>query len=415
MLFARSLVLAAVAAIVAVVGAPVAHASAPREELLYVGSASTITALSPDTGAVRFMKTPAIATRDWSRLYSTQSTSTETLLTTSDARTGHAIATRRLARNLGVRAVSDDGSAVVLTENAVTGANPYEPTARASTNLTVVRPGQKPRSYLVEGNVEPEAFSLSNRSLFVIEYTPPNAPDRYRVARIDLTNHHATVKAHAVRSNEDELQEPMRGTARAQTMAPDGRRLYTLYTRDATATEPAEAFVHVLDLQRERATCVDLPPEFAASPVGAVAVSPSGTRLYVVAPATAALAEIDTAALRITRTAHLPEPSTDTTVRATVAGSTTLYVATAGEVTSVNLTDLAASGAWYVAGTVTGIQPASRSRTLFVSLTDRVLAVDPKTGATQREFVPINAGRIDHVAPALRPIVHEGDYVQCAC
>ncbi len=412
----RIFTLVALGAIVAAVGAPVAQASPAHEDLLYLGSASTITAVSPETGAVRFTKAPAIASRDWSRLYSTQSTSSETALITSDARTGKTLATRRLAPDLGVRAVSDDGQAVVLTQNAVTGANPYEPTPRAFTNLTVVRRGQKPRSYLVQGNVEPEAFSLSKRALFVIEYTPPTAPDRYRVARIDLTNHHAPAKAHAVRSNEDELQEPMRGTARAQTMAPDGRRLYTLYTRDATATDPAEAFVHVLDLQRERATCVDLPPEFAASPVGAVAVSPSGTRLYVVAPAAAALAEIDTAALRITRTAQLPEPSTETTVRATVAGNTTLYVATAGEVTSVNLTDLAASGAWYVPGTVTGIQPGASSGTLFVSLTDRVLAVDPETGTTQREFVPINAGSIDHVAPALRPIVHEtGSYVQCAC
>jgi hypothetical protein len=415
MWFARSLAVAAVAAIVAVVVAPVAHASAPADGLLYVGSASTITALSPDTGTVRFTKSPAIATRDWSRLISTVSTGSATLLTESDARNGKTLATRRLAPNLGVRAVSDDGTTAVLTENAVTGANPYEPTARAFTQLTVVRRGQKPQSYLVKGNVEPEAFSLSKRSLFVIQYTPPTAPDRYRVARIDLTDHHARVSAHAVRSNEDELQEPMRGTARAQAMAPDGRRLYTLYTRDATATAPAEAFVHVLDLQHERATCVDLPAEFAASPVGAVAVSPSGTRLYVVSPATGSLAELDTAALRITRTARLPEPSADTTVRATVVGNTTLYVAVAGAVTTVNLTDLAASGEWYVPGTVTGIQPASSSDRLFVSLTDRVLAVNPKTGATLREFAPVNAGSIDHVAPALRPIVHEGGYVQCAC
>ena len=152
------------------------------------------------------------------------------------------------------------------------------------------------------------------------------------------------------------------------------------------------------------------------SPVGAVAVSPSGTRLYVVAPATAALAEIDTAALRITRTAQLPEASADATVRATVAGSTTLYVATAGDVTSVDLTDLAAAREWYVPGTVTGIEPGSNSGTLFVSLADRVLVVNPKTGATQREFAPVTDGGIDHVAPALRPIVHETDpYLQCAC
>ena len=415
MRLSRTLTLVAVVAFVAAVGAPAAHAAPAREGLLYLGSGSAITAVSPGTGAVRFTKTPAIATRDWSRLYSTQSTSSATLLTTSDARSGKTLATRKLAPDLGVRAVSDDGRAVVLTKG-VTGANPYVAQPRTTTSLTVVRVGQKPRLFLVRGNVEPEAFSLSTRSLFVIEYSPPTAPDRYRVARIDLTNDRAPAKPQAVRSNEDELQEPMRGTARAQTMAPDGRRLYTLYTRDATATEPAESFVHVLDLQRERATCVDLPAEFASSPVGAVAVAPSGTRLYVVAPATGALAEIDTAALRITRTAQLPEASTETTVRATVAGSTTLYVATAGEVTSVDLTDLAASGEWYVPGTVTGIQPASGSRTLFLSLADRVLAVDPDTGTTQREFVPINAGQIDHVAPALRPIIQEnGSYVQCAC
>jgi hypothetical protein len=411
----RTFTLVPLVSIVAAVGAPAAHATPAREGLLYLGSGSAITAVSPETGAVQFTKTPAVASRDWSRLYSTQPMSSGTVLVTSNARTGKTLATRKLAANLGVRAVSDDGKAVVLTEG-VTGANPYVAQPRPMTSLTMVRVGQKTRSYLVQGNVEPEAFSLSTRSLFVIEYTPPTAPDRYRVARIDLTNHHAPAKPHAVRSNEDELQEPMRGTARAQTLAPDGRRLYTLYTRDATATEPADSFVHVLDLQRERATCVDLPAEFASSPVGAVAVSPSGTRLYVVAPAAAALAEIDTAALRITRTAHLPAPSTETTVRATVAGSTTLYVAIAGEVTSVDLTDLAASREWYVPGTVTGIQPASSSRTLFVSLADRVLAVDPETGTTQREFVPINAGQIDHVAPALRPIVHEnGSYVQCAC
>ncbi len=185
----RTLTLGAVVAMVAAVGAPAAHATPARQGLLYLGSGSAITAISPETGAVQFTKTPAIATRDWSRLYSTQSMSSATVLTTSDARNGKTLATRRLAPNLGVRAVSDDGQAVVLTEG-LTGANPYVPQPRSTTALTVVRVGEKPRTYLVHGNVEPEAFSVSTRSLFVIEYTPPTAPDRYRVARIDLTNQH---------------------------------------------------------------------------------------------------------------------------------------------------------------------------------------------------------------------------------
>jgi hypothetical protein len=149
--------------------------------------------------------------------------------------------------------------------------------------------------------------------------------------------------------------------------------------------------------------------------VGAVAVSPSGTRLYVVAPAAAAVAELDTAALKVTRIGHLPERSDATTVRATVTDAATLYVAAAGEVTAMDLRGLTPTGGWHVQGAITGIQPASQPGTLFVSLTDRVIAVDAKTGATQREFRVAGTGRIDHVAPALRPIVHEGDYVQCAC
>jgi hypothetical protein len=414
MRWTRMITLAVFAAALAGVTAPAARAEPAHEALLYVGSDNTITALAPDTGTVRFTKSSAIATRDWSRLYSTRALGSATVLTTTDARSGKTLATRMLAPNLGVRAVSDDGRAVVLTEGA-TGANPYVPQRRATTRLTIARVGHQPETYSVRGNVEPEAFSLSTRSLFVIEYTPPTAPQRYRVARIDLTDHRAQVLPRVVRSNEDELQEPMRGTARAQAMAPDGRRLYTLYTREATATQPAEAFVHVLDLQRERATCVDLPPEFATSPIGAVAVSPSGTRVYVVAPATGAVAELDTAALRITRSQRVLEPSTVSTVRANVGDGNELYVATGGEVSAIDLARFTPSGEWYVHGTVTGIHPASDPGRLFVSLTDRVLAVDPETGAVQREFTAVVGGRIDHVAPALRPIAHEPDYVQCAC
>jgi hypothetical protein len=314
-----------------------------------------------------------------------------------------------------VRAVSDDGRAVALSEGATTGANPYVPQARATTNITVVERGERPHTYRVDGNVEPEAFSLSKRSLFVIEYTPPTAPTRYRVARLDLAGRSRTVRPRAVRSNEDELQEPMRGTARAQALAPDGRRLYTLYTRDATATEPAEAFVHVLDLERERATCVDLPAEFATSPVGAVAVSPSGTRVYVVAPATAAVAEIDAAGLALTRTGRLMAASSEATVRATATDADSLYVAVAGTVTRVALRDLRPVAAFPVAGTVTGVQPAPDGAGLLVSLTDRLVVVDPRTGAWTRELATLSVGRIDHVAPALPPIVHEADDIQCAC
>jgi hypothetical protein len=411
----RKLLVVAIVVAVLATGA-VAGAGADRDELLYVGSGTQVTAVSPVTGSVAFTQAGAVPRRDWSRLYTAETSDAGTVVRTLDARTGDTTASRLIRhRAFNLRVVSDDGRTIALSANA--SPDPYHPQPRAFTTLAIVRRGETPREYLVKGNVEPEAFSLSTRSLFVIEFTPPLAPERYRVARVDLTDSRSPTKARAVRSDEDELQEPMRGTARAQTLAPDGRRLYTLYTRDATGTEPAEAFVHVLDLQRERATCVDLPLEFATSSVGAVAVSPTGTRLYVVAPAAAALAEIDTAALRVTRIGHLPEPSTESMVRATVLDSRTLYVAVSGKVTTIDLGGLSVSGEWYVSGTVTGIQPAADASFLYVSLTDRVLAVDANTGTTQQEFAVPLSGRIDHVAPALRPIVSEHDpgYVQCAC
>ena len=221
---------------------------------------------------------------------------------------------------------------------------------------------------------------------------PPLAPERYRVARLDL----GSGRVGDVRSNEEELQEPMRGTARAQVMAPDGRRLYTLYTRDATATDPAEAFVHVLDLEEQRATCVDLPGEFAVSQLGALAVSPSGTRLYVAAPAYGALAELDTGTLKVARTATGPTGSIGATARATASG-TTLYVAVDNQINAV-----------------IGLKPSTDGNVLYVSLADRVLALDPRTMTTRRELDVPTTDPIDHVAPALPPIPDDG-YVKCAC
>src|SRR5215213_5140475 len=257
-----------------------------RPELLYLGSASAITALAPARGHVRFQQTAAVPSRDWSVLYSTSSDGMTTTLRTLDPATGDERARRTIRGVFTVRTVSEDGALVALTPPLPSGTDTYHPTAKDPTPMVIVRRDDpEPQVLSVPGNVEPEAFSLSGDALFVIDFVPPLAPERYRVARLDLSR--GTVDD--VRSKEEELQEPMRGTARAQTVAPDGRRLYTLYTRDATPEQPAEAFVHVLDLDAETASCVDLPPQFATDPLGAVAVTPSGTRLFVYSPTVSAL------------------------------------------------------------------------------------------------------------------------------
>ncbi len=311
-----------------------------------------------------------------------------------------------------VRTVSENGEMVALTPPPPTGTDTYHPAAKDPTPLVIVRRGDPdPQRLDVPGNVEPEAFSLSGDALFVIDFVPPLAPERYRVARLDLTR--GTVDD--VRSKEEELQEPMRGTARAQTVAPDGRRLYTLYTRDATADEPAEAFVHVLDLDAETASCVDLPAEFATDPLGAVAVTPSGSRLFVYSPMASALAELDTRTLEISRTATVAPPigTPPSTARAT-ATETTLYLSVSDRIAPVALDDMTA-GEWTLApGEISGIEPASDDSALYVVLADRVLVVDPRTFAPRREMVvPPESVPVDHVAPALPPIAP--GYAKCAC
>jgi hypothetical protein len=383
-----------------------------RPELLYLGSATGITALAPARGHVRFQQTSAVPSRDWSVLYTTTSDGTATTLRTLDPATGDEIDRRTLPGIFTVRTVSENGDIVALTPPAPTGTDTYHPAAKDPTPIVIVRRGEPETQRLdVPGNVEPEAFSLSGDALFVIDFVPPLAPERYRVARLDLSRG----AVDDVRSEEQELQEPMRGTARAQAAAPDGRRLYTLYTRDATADEPAEAFVHVLDLDAETASCVDLPAEFATDPLGAVAVTPSGSRLYVYSPTAGALAELDTRTLDVSRTATVEPPvgTVPSSARAT-ATAATLYLSVFDRIAPVTLDGLTV-GEWAVApGEISGIEPATDDRALYVVLVDRVLVVDPRTFAPRRELaVPPESVPVDHVAPALPPITP--GYAKCAC
>ena len=379
-------------------------------ELLYLGSHSAITAISPRSGALKFQEAGAVPSRDWSVLYAATNDGVTTTLRTLDPVSGAELASRTVPGVFAVRVVSEDGAAVALAPPAPSGFDTYHPTSKDPTPLVIVRRDDpEPQVLSVPGNVEPEAFSLEGDALFVIDFVPPLSPERYRVARLDL----GSGAVGDVRSNEQERQEPMRGTARAQVMAPDGRRLYTLYTRDATASAPAEAFVHVLDLDREQATCVDLPADFAVSPLGALAVSPSGTRLYVAAPAVGAVAELDTGALEVTRTTTMTPQAVATTARAT-ASATTLYVSVDATITPIALDDLHLEEQFFAPGPVIGMKPSTDGAVLYVSLADRVLALDPRTMTTRRELDVPTTEPIDHVAPALPPIPDAG-YVKCAC
>ena len=85
---------------------------------------------------------------------------------------------------------------VALTPPPPAGADTYHPAAKDPTPLVIVRRDDpEPQVLSVPGNVEPEAFSLSGDALFVIDFVPPLAPERYRVARLDLAPRHRRRRA----------------------------------------------------------------------------------------------------------------------------------------------------------------------------------------------------------------------------
>src|SRR5450432_359564 len=145
----------------------------PHPELLYLGSSSSITALAPASGAVKFQEVGAVPSRDWSVLYTATNDGTTTTLRTLDPATGAELATRDVPGAFTVRTVSEDGAMVALAPPAPPGFDSYHPASKDPTPLVIVRRDDpEPQVLAVPGNVEPEAFSLDGGSLFVIDFVP---------------------------------------------------------------------------------------------------------------------------------------------------------------------------------------------------------------------------------------------------
>lgn len=276
-----------------VLSSPTPLREAAPTSVLRIADPSGISLLDTAAGEILARVRNGVRSRDW--VFEARLTPTGTTVAAIGGR-GHASWSRDLEGALSVRVASSDGSRLALLPFGAAHVEPYAPAGRLRTDLTVLpTDGGELRTYALDGNYEPEAFSTSGRSLFVVEYVPPEAPDRYRVRKLDLD----TGEVGPVYSADGHLQESMRGTARVQAMSADGARLYTLYTID-----DGTAFVHVLDLEEEWAHCVDLPAPIGSSPeqLLAIAAAPAGDRVVVV-DAMHGVAELDAASLTVGRTA----------------------------------------------------------------------------------------------------------------
>jgi hypothetical protein len=294
------------------------------------------------------------------------------------------------------RVIAPGGALCALTRTAATA----RPAARKRTPLLVIS-GAGRREYDLTGVVEPDAFTRDGTGLFVLEWLPPDAPDQYRVRRLDL----ATGVLQPLLTRDKSrvppgAEEEMRGDGRQAVLSPDQAVLYTLYThqpghrhtRDLLAGRPGgvHAFVHVLHLAQGWAYCLDLPEPFGAGPAEghAVAVSADGQRLAVADVTSGTVAYAGTTALTIDRVVTV----------AAGAGSASLAFAAdqqrlllgAGKTVTVLGPGATVAARWSVPADVRGLGLSGDASRVYVGGADEVIWLDGATG-TPRGRAPVAA------------------------
>jgi hypothetical protein len=366
----------------------------PREVLSIDTRGGPLTIEVP-TGSVLFERTGALASPDGTRVYAASVANGRTVVETDDAISGSVLSTISVSGEHELEVVSGSGRAVALVEPLPKGWDPAVPVPRSWTDLVVADPtgSAEPRTFRLRGNYEPEAFSLDDGRLFLIQHLPAEAPAVYRVTMLDLT----LGAVFPVFGPYKGPPERMPGTRLEQILAPGADRLYTLYSSSRPGYAPHDApvpanatvsFVHVLDLLEGWAHCVGLPEQLWKRPASeqAMAVSPDGATLYVVDPAVGVVVAMDTTTLETRVVDRLPfgvEEGANASARVSADGGT-LFVAASGRTSTLfalGTSSFEIASRWSLDGPVSGLGLSADGGRLYVASADRVDVVDPLTGA----------------------------------
>jgi DNA-binding beta-propeller fold protein YncE len=297
-----------------------------------------------------------------------------TVLETLDTATMQTRARVGLPGRWQPRITSPDGTIVALTAPA-----DARQAGREKTTILVADPSGARQRLNLAGNFQPDAFRTDGAGLFVLDWLPPKAPDRYRVRVVDLgtgapgplyTRDKVPVPAGA--------EEEMQGEGRQAVFAPGAQTLYTLYThqpdhqhtRDLLAggrKTPVHAFVHTLDLQVGWAYCIDLPDPFGHGPAEGhtIAISPEGRRLFIADRSSGKLAIVNAADLTVTKVVPIPT-GTGSASSAVSPDGAKLYLGGDSRVHVVDLGTFAVGKAWNVGGTVRGLAVSKDGQRLLV-------------------------------------------------
>jgi hypothetical protein len=356
---------------------------------IYVDTGNGIAAIDTASGKARWDAPHSLPSPRFDRLFSVDGSS----LVKLDPGTGRARTEMTVPAGLAARVVSFDGRAVALTAGTSTEA-PYRPSERSSTLVVVARPDQaRFRTYRLDGNFEPEAFSTNERKLFLIEYLDLDEPPRYRVRVLNLERGTMAPVGRLTKF----APSSMRGSGRVQASSPHGDVLYTLYTKQPpnyAHQHPGEvhdkrmvhAFIHVLNLEEGWAHCVDLPMPFGMEkePASMLAVSPDGYRVY--AGDGERVAAIDTVSLEVISVKRTPELIAPI-AGAVVASDGTLLIGNGSQVTALDGESLGQPSSFDAPGEVRslGIDPLGEE--LFVGTESGISVLDV---ATRNELASID-------------------------
>jgi hypothetical protein len=369
-------------------------ASTSPDDVLVLGAQDGTVIVGSSSGAVLSSGDGEVAAPDGSRLYATTWHEGSTTLEARDSTTGDVLSSRTLGGRLAVRAASLSGRAVALMRPLPAGVDTSYALPRTHTTIVVTDPAGEGRTrrYRLRGNYEPEAFSVDDTRLFLIQYLPAEAPHAYRVTVLRLLN--GVVEP--VFGRFKTPPERMPGIRLAQVYDPTAEQLYTLYTNqaaehshdgwaDASYGDREVSFVHVLNLRQGWAYCAGLPRSLWGQPAKAQAMAPSpdGRFLYIVDSMRGLIAEMNTRSLEITRSARIDMGRFEhgRTSAGMSADGNTLYVGVGrSEVSRIDVETLQFLGRGPLPGDVTGLALSEDGARLYAALGDGLAVLDTGTG-----------------------------------
>jgi hypothetical protein len=384
-------------------------------DVVVLGTTDGAFVVSSSSGSVLAEDAGEIAAPDGSRRYASSTDGKSTTLETRDPVTGEVLASTNVPGKLEAGVASISGEAVALLEPGRMSTDGELAPPHRTTTIVVADPSGEGaiRTYRLEGNYEPEAFSIDDRRLFLIQYLPALDPSVYRVMTLNL----ASSQVRPIFGRFKTPPERMPGVRLTQVFDDASDQLYTLYTNEPSKGYDGNwdgqgygggggyggkgggkgngeargtagvSFVHVLNLRDGWAYCAGLPRALWGRPASAqaMATSPTGRQLYIVDSTRGIVVEMNTNTLRIHRTAHLDLSGAggQRTSAVTSHDGERLFIGSAMDgaaVYEIDVDSMEVVGRWTMPAPVGGLALSGDGARLYAALEDRVAVLDSSTG-----------------------------------